>query len=132
MHVDPHINPLTIRTIVYAFLYASTPAEAERAVSELNGKTIFDCEVVVQLADAPRNDTVVPHIEKDKAAQFYEAPGNEVVIQGIANSKGLFIKNLPFTATEGEVKDFLKDYLVYVEFPSRFIYERTFWLICLL
>lgn len=37
----------------YAFVDVSTPSEAERAISELNGKTILDRKVSVQLARKP-------------------------------------------------------------------------------
>ncbi|CAD0018975.1 unnamed protein product, partial [Aureobasidium pullulans] len=35
-------NPRTTRPVGYAFVDVSTPTEAERAISELNGKTILD------------------------------------------------------------------------------------------
>lgn len=37
----------------YAFVDVSTPSEAERAITELNGKTIMDRKVSVQLARKP-------------------------------------------------------------------------------
>lgn len=41
----------------YAFVDVSTPSEAERAVTELNGKTITDRKVSVQLARKPEETT---------------------------------------------------------------------------
>ena len=46
-------NPRTTRPVGYAFVDVSTPTEAERAISELNGKTIMDRKVSVQLARKP-------------------------------------------------------------------------------
>ena len=47
------LNPRTTRPVGYAFVDVSTPSEAERAISELNGKTIMDRKVSVQLARKP-------------------------------------------------------------------------------
>ena len=46
-------NPRTTRPVGYAFVDVSTPSEAERAKNELNGKTILDRKVSVQLARKP-------------------------------------------------------------------------------
>ncbi|KAL1305918.1 hypothetical protein AAFC00_004061 [Neodothiora populina] len=46
-------NPRTTRPVGYAFVDVSTPSEAERAIQELNGKTILDRKVSVQLARKP-------------------------------------------------------------------------------
>ncbi|KAF2232649.1 RNA-binding domain-containing protein [Viridothelium virens] len=46
-------NPRTTRPVGYAFVDLSTPSEAERAIAELNGKTIMDRKVSVQLARKP-------------------------------------------------------------------------------
>ncbi|KAI5357076.1 Putative RNA recognition motif domain, nucleotide-binding alpha-beta plait domain superfamily [Septoria linicola] len=46
-------NPRTTRPVGYAFVDVSTPTEAERAINELNGKTILDRKVSVQLARKP-------------------------------------------------------------------------------
>lgn len=46
-------NPRTTRPVGYAFVDVSTPSEAERAVNELNGKSIMDRKVSVQLARKP-------------------------------------------------------------------------------
>lgn len=47
------VNPRTTRPVGYAFVDVSAPSEAERAVTELNGKTILDRKVSVQLARKP-------------------------------------------------------------------------------
>ncbi|KXT03719.1 hypothetical protein AC578_5142 [Pseudocercospora eumusae] len=46
-------NPRTTRPVGYAFVDVSTPSEAERAINDLNGKTILDRKVSVQLARKP-------------------------------------------------------------------------------
>lgn len=46
-------NPRTTRPVGYAFVDVSTPSEAERAINDLNGKTIMDRKVSVQLARKP-------------------------------------------------------------------------------
>ena len=46
-------NPRTTRPVGYAFVDVSTPSEAERAISDLNGSTILDRKVSVQLARKP-------------------------------------------------------------------------------
>ena len=46
-------NPRTTRPVGYAFVDVSTPSEAERAVTELNQKSILDRAVFVQLARKP-------------------------------------------------------------------------------
>ncbi|GAM87332.1 hypothetical protein ANO11243_053550 [Dothideomycetidae sp. 11243] len=46
-------NPRTTRPVGYAFVDVSTPSEAERAIADLNGKTILDRKVSVQLARKP-------------------------------------------------------------------------------
>lgn len=48
-------NPRTTRPVGYAFVDVSTPSEAERAINELNGKTIMDRKVSVQLARKPES-----------------------------------------------------------------------------
>lgn len=47
------VNPRTTKPVGYAFVDVSTPDEAQRALSELNGKTILDRKVSVQLARKP-------------------------------------------------------------------------------
>lgn len=46
-------NPRTTRPVGYAFVDVSTPSEAERAINDLNSKTILDRKVSVQLARKP-------------------------------------------------------------------------------
>lgn len=46
-------NPRTTRPVGYAFIDLSTSSEAERAIQDLNGKTILDRKVSVQLARTP-------------------------------------------------------------------------------
>ncbi|KAF2215482.1 hypothetical protein CERZMDRAFT_110146 [Cercospora zeae-maydis SCOH1-5] len=63
-------NPRTTRPVGYAFVDVSTPTEAERAINELNGKTILDRKVSVQLARKPEPAT-------EKAATSDNAEGGE-------------------------------------------------------
>ena len=42
------------------------------------------------------------------------ASQNEAVIASAAEGRRLYIGNLAYASTEGELKDFFKDYLVYV------------------
>lgn len=46
-------NPRTTRPVGYAFVDVSTASEAERAIQDLNGKTILERKVSVQLARKP-------------------------------------------------------------------------------
>ncbi|KAF2836829.1 RNA-binding domain-containing protein [Patellaria atrata CBS 101060] len=46
-------NPRTTRPVGYAFVDLSTPSEADRAITELNGKSILDRKVSIQLARKP-------------------------------------------------------------------------------
>lgn len=46
-------NPRTTRPVGYAFVDVSTSSEADRAIQELNGKSILDRKVSVQLARKP-------------------------------------------------------------------------------
>lgn len=47
------VNPRTTRPVGYAFVDLSTPSEAERAINELNSKSILDRKVSIQLARKP-------------------------------------------------------------------------------
>ena len=47
------MNPRTTRPVGYAFVDVSTPSEAERAISELKGKTVLDRAISIQLARKP-------------------------------------------------------------------------------
>lgn len=46
-------NPRTSRPVGYAFVALSTPTEADRAIAELNGKSILERKVSIQLARTP-------------------------------------------------------------------------------
>ena len=46
-------NPRTTRPVGYAFVDLSTADEAQKAITELSGKTILDRKVSVQLARKP-------------------------------------------------------------------------------
>jgi RNA recognition motif-containing protein len=46
---------------------------------------------------------------------------NDAVLASAAEGRRLYIGNLAYATTEGELKDFFKDYLVYVE--SQNLYE---------
>lgn len=48
------INPRTTRPVGYAFVDVSTSTEAERAITELKGKTILDRGISIQLARTPQ------------------------------------------------------------------------------
>lgn len=52
------VNPRTTKPVGYAFVDLATSSEAERAVNELNDKTILERKVSVQLARKP--DEAVP------------------------------------------------------------------------
>ncbi|CZT14419.1 uncharacterized protein RCC_00396 [Ramularia collo-cygni] len=52
------------------------------------------------------------------------ASQNEAVIASAAEGRRLYIGNLAYATTEGELKDFFKDYLVYV-CPGLMIYMTT-------
>jgi RNA recognition motif-containing protein len=59
-HIPPHsettsipTNPRTTRPVGYAFVDVSTSSEADRAIQELNGQSILDRKVSVQLARKP-------------------------------------------------------------------------------
>jgi RNA recognition motif-containing protein len=60
-------NPRTTRPVGYAFVDVSTPSEAERAVNELNGKSILDRKVSVQLARKP--EPAAPAAEGGEGAE---------------------------------------------------------------
>ena len=47
------------------------------------------------------------------------ASQNEAVIASAAEGRRLYIGNLAYASTEGELKEFFKDYLVYVTRPPR-------------
>ena len=63
--------------------------------------------VTAQLADTSLNTT-------DNAGAQPNAAENEAVLASAAEGRRLYIGNLAYATTEGELKDFFKDYLVYV------------------
>lgn len=65
--------------------------------------------VTAQLATASLNDSN----GNDAGAQA-NAADNEAVLTSAAEGRRLYIGNLAYATTEGELKDFFKDYLVYV------------------
>ncbi|KAF2180732.1 RNA-binding domain-containing protein [Zopfia rhizophila CBS 207.26] len=62
--------------------------------------------VTAQMANTTLNDTTENAGEKTNAAE------NEAVIASAAEGRRLYIGNLAYATTEGELKDFFKDYLV--------------------
>ncbi|KAF2150690.1 RNA recognition domain-containing protein [Myriangium duriaei CBS 260.36] len=60
-------NPRTTRPVGYAFVDVSTPSEAERAIADLNGKTILDRKVSVQLARKPEPAGAAPATDGEGA-----------------------------------------------------------------
>lgn len=62
-------NPRTTRPVGYAFVDVSTPSEAERAINELNGKSILDRKVSVQLARKPEPASSSPTAENAEAGE---------------------------------------------------------------
>ena len=50
----------------------------------------------------------------ENAAAQPTAAENEAVLASAAEGRRLYIGNLAYATTEGELKDFFKDYLVYV------------------
>jgi RNA recognition motif-containing protein len=50
-------NPRTNRPVGYAFVDLSTPTEADRAIVELNGQSVLDRKVSIQLARKPEQST---------------------------------------------------------------------------
>lgn len=62
-------NPRTTRPVGYAFVDVSTPTEAERAVNDLNGKSILDRKVSVQLARKPEENVKEAAAEKTEGGE---------------------------------------------------------------
>lgn len=54
------------------------------------------------------------------------AAQNEAVLASAAEGRRLYIGNLAYATTEGELKDFFKDYLVYV--TGTFSPKREIWI----
>jgi RNA recognition motif-containing protein len=74
-------NPRTTRPVGYAFVDLSTPSEAERAIAELNGKSILDRKVSIQLARKPE-----AHGEGHSGGE--NASGNENRRRGSTRGRG--------------------------------------------
>lgn len=69
--------------------------------------------VTAQMATTSLNDTT------ENAGTQPTAAENEAVLASAAEGRRLYIGNLAYATTEGELKDFFKDYLVYVHPNSR-------------
>lgn len=64
--------------------------------------------VTAQMATTSITDT------PDNAGTQPSAAENEAVLASAAEGRRLYIGNLAYATTEGELKEFFKDYLVYV------------------
>lgn len=64
--------------------------------------------VTAQMATTSLNETA------DNAGAPANTAENEAVLASAAEGRRLYIGNLAYATTEGELKDFFKDYLVYV------------------
>lgn len=58
-----------------------------------------------------------------------KAAANEAASASAAEGRRLYIGNLAYATTEGELKDFFKDYLVYVATPD-WVYLSSSWQCC--
>jgi len=58
------------------------------------------------------------------------ATQNEAVAASAAEGRRLYIGNLAYATTEGELKDFFKDYLVYALTPAPCVSHRIHHLTC--
>jgi RNA recognition motif-containing protein len=66
--------------------------------------------VTAQMATTTLNDGAT-----DNAGTQANAAENEAVLASAAEGRRLYIGNLAYATTEGELKEFFKDYLVYVQ-----------------
>jgi RNA recognition motif-containing protein len=66
--------------------------------------------VTAQMASTTLNDSN----NAENAGSQPNAAENEAVLASAAEGRRLYIGNLAYATTEGELKDFFKDYLVYV------------------
>jgi hypothetical protein len=119
--VNPSPNPPTVHGYLYRFT---------RTPSFLNFTTRFDLFVFVNYKtsikmSAPVDsvtaqmattslDNTAPTTESTGAPQTTSAE-DEAVRASAAEGRRLYIGNLAYATNEGELKDFFKDYLVYVE-----------------
>jgi len=73
-------------------------------------------DVTNALANTSLNDKVAD----DKSA------ANDAVLASAAEGRRLYIGNLAYATTEGELKDFFKGYLVYVLSSSRILLQHHY------
>lgn len=76
--------------------------------------------VTAQLATTTLNETATAEGATVGAGgdKPINAAQNEAVLASAAEGRRLYIGNLAYATTEGELKDFFKDYLVYVTSAS--------------
>jgi len=70
--------------------------------------------VTAQMATTSLNDAAPATTTESTGAQQPTAAEDEAVRASAAEGRRLYIGNLAYATTEGELKDFFKDYLVYV------------------
>jgi RNA recognition motif-containing protein len=68
--------------------------------------------VTAQMATTSLNDNNAPTNTENSGAQQPTAADDEAVRASAAEGRRLYIGNLAYATTEGELKDFFKDYLV--------------------
>lgn len=68
--------------------------------------------VTAQMATASLNDNNSPSDNAGTEQQQPSSAENEAVLASAAEGRRLYIGNLAYATTEGELKDFFKDYLV--------------------
>jgi len=71
--------------------------------------------VTAQMANASVNDTTAAHsgaIIGTGGDKPINASQNEAVLQSAAEGRRLYIGNLAYATSEGELKEFFKEYLV--------------------
>ena len=71
-------------------------------------------QVTAQMANTTLDNTNAPATTESTGAQQPTAADDEAVRASAAEGRRLYIGNLAYATTEGELKDFFKDYLVYV------------------
>ena len=67
---------------------------------------------------APAATTAATTTTESTGAQQPTSAEDEAVRASAAEGRRLYIGNLAYATNEGELKDFFKDYLVYVEQPG--------------
>jgi len=68
--------------------------------------------VTAQMATTSLNDNNAPAATESTGAQQPTAAEDEAVRASAAEGRRLYIGNLAYATTEGELKEFFKDYLV--------------------